>query len=448
MRVGLIDLKDPRDLVVDKTIAGGMGTATRYGKGLFTNALTRAKARLIRLLPYNVAYVAALLEAQGHEVVYRSDGRIVDYDLAVVFTAIPSRDVDAAFVGRLRRRRVPSIVTGTIAGVAPGAYRGAAMIVKGEPEGFFRHPGWVERLGAWEDSPARVVAVQPVADLDALPFPDWSIFPRLESRYAVISLTRTVLPVVTSRGCPYSCGYYCPYPLGEGRAMRYRSPDSVVAEVRRLRERYGVTAVKFRDPIFTLDRHRTLALLDAMTARAPRFLWGCETHLSRLDETLLSRMARAGCRMIQTGIETTNLRALEVSRRKTASVDHQRRMLEVCRDLGIKVAIYFIVGLPEDTLETMRANLEYAATLPAAYLQVTACTPYPGTRFFEDVKDRLVTDNWRMFDQYTPVLRYDGFGSDDLVEVMSYGYRRFYLRQSWPRDFLAALKAGWQLDRR
>ncbi len=444
MRVALVDLKDPRDLVVDKTIAGGMGTATRYGRGLFTNLLTRAKARLIRLLPYNVAYVAALLKAQGHEVVYRTDTRRFDYDAAVIFTVIPSRDVDAALIARLRRRRIPAVVTGTIAGVAPEAYRDAAVVVKGEGGGRVLSRGWPGTRAGWTRGPGRLVSVDRLQNLDVLPFPDWSIFPKLESRYAVISLTRTVLPVVTSRGCPHSCGYYCPYPLGEGRTIRYRAPESVAQEVAHLQARYGVSAVKFRDPIFTLNRRRTLALMDALEGGTPPFIWGCETHLSQLDAPLLERMARAGCRMIQTGIETTNPAALKASRRKTAAPDHQRQMLEVCRDVGIKVAIYFIVGMPEDSLESMRANLEYAATLPAAYLQITACTPYPGTRFFEDVKDRLLTDNWRLFDQYTPALRYDAFDAEDLVDLMSHGYRRFYARPAWPRDFLHALVAGFR----
>ncbi len=444
MRIGLVDLKDPRDLVVDKTIAGGMGTATRYGRSGFADLLTRAKARLIRLLPYNVAYVSAILKAQGHDVVYRDRSAPVDYDAAVVFSAIPSRSVDAAFVARLRRRRVPALVTGTIAGVAPEAYVGAAAIIRGDPESFFLSSNWIDSLQGWESGPARLVNAPRVQDLDTLPFPDWSVFPKLESRYAVVSLTRTVLPVVTSRGCPYPCGYYCPYPLGEGRKMRFRSPDSVAREVAWLHERHQVNAIKFRDPIFTVNRDRTLALLDALETSAPPFVWGCETHLSLLDEPLLKRMAHAGCRMIQAGIETINPDALAASRRRSADLDHQRRMLEVCRDVGIKAAIYFIVGLPEDTLASMRANLEYGATLPAAYIQITACTPYPGTRFFEDVKDRLLTHDWRRFDQYTPVIRHSGFDPEDLVHTMAEGYRRFYLRPAWVRNFLATLSAGWK----
>jgi len=442
MHIALIDLKDPRDLVVDKTIAGGMGTATRYGKGTFGGILTRLKAQLIRLLPYNVAYVAAILRAQGHSVAYRENLEALDFDLAILFSAIPSRTVDGEALHRLRLQGIPAIVVGTIAGVAPESYEESSLILKGEPEAFFMDPQWPTQLADWPEGSGKLMDVGQVQTLDALPHPDWSVFPKLSSSYAVVRLGATVLPVVTSRGCPYPCGYYCPYPLGEGKTMRFRSPESVVDELRQLKSRHGVTAVKFRDPIFTVHRKRTMALLDTLDSAKLGVAWGCETHLAQLDEALLERMAATGCTLIQTGVETINPTVLKASKRKSAEIVHQERMLELARNLGIKTAIYFIVGLPEDTVESMSQSLDYAATLPATFIQITACTPYPGTRFFEDVEGRLLTRDWRDLDQYTPVLKSDHFSSEALLGMMSYGYRRFYLRRAWIKNYLKVTRAA------
>lgn len=459
MRIALLDLKDPRDRVVDKTIAGGMGTASQYGSGLVSGVLTRIKAQAIRLLPYHVAYVAAILRQQGHEVSYRSGLYPLDFELAVMFTAIPSVEVDGQALRVLERYGIPALVVGTLAGVAPERYAHATRIISGEPEALFCQTDWLSRVGLEPRVPApasasapasaretasvregQVLAVGQVPELDTLPEPDWSIFPRLESRYAILSPYRTVLPVVTSRGCSYPCGYYCPYPLGEGKAMRYRNEIAVAQELLHLDQRYGVRAVKFRDPILTIHRARTLRLLDALDqARRDqklRTIWGCETHLDRLDEPLLERMAAAGCRLIQTGIETTQAEVLKASRRKSAETLHQERMLTKCRALGIKTAIYFIVGMPEDRLEGMRTSLAYAQTLPATFIQITACTPYPGTRFFDDVQDKLISRDWRRLDQYTPVLASEHFSSADLHQLMGEGYRGFYLRRQWLQQAL------------
>lgn len=434
MRITLLDLKDPTHRVVDKTIAGGMGTASRYGGGMFAGLLTRLKASAIKLLPYSAAYVSAILKQQGHRVTYTQQLEGLDADLVILLTAVPSLKVDQAALKHLRARGVPTLVTGTLAGAAPEQFTAAQRVLKGEPESFFLDPDWTSRV--WSGEAGTVLETGFLSELDRLPFPDWSLFPRLRSQYAILDPLATVLPVVTSRGCPYPCGYYCPYPLGEGKAMRFRSPGSVVDELALLQERYGVRHVKFRDPIFTVNRTRTMSLLEALLASQREVRWGCETHLDRLDKPLLEKMAAAGCRLIQTGIETTNPEALQASKRKTATQAHQEQMLAVCRRLGIKTAIYLIMGLPEDTEAGMRGSLAYALTLPATFIQVTACTPYPGTGFFREVESRLLTRDWRLLDQYTPVLHSDHVNPEQLTALMGEGYRRFYLRWSWLKQGL------------
>ena len=311
------------------------------------------------------------------------------------------------------------MVVGTLAGVAPEEYGDATILVRGEPEAFFADGGLEAALAG---DPGEVVAGF-VSHLDGLPRPDWSIFPRLNSRYRIVA-RGTVLPVVTSRGCPYPCGHYCPYPLEEGRRMRYRSVDSVVDELVDLRERLGVTAVKFRDPILTIDRRRVLALCDGLESVGT--VWGCETHLDTLDEELLERMAAAGCVLIQTGIESTEASVLEANKRRSAGREHARSMLATAERLGIRVAIYFMLGLPEDTLEGMQRSLAQAPDLPASFLQITVATPYPGTPFWEETKDRLAGRDLADFDQYSSTL---GDWTDaQLGGLMSGAYRRFYLR--------------------
>ena len=439
MRIALVDLRDPAHVVVDKTIAGGMGTATRYGRGPFTRALTRIKASAIRLAPYPVAYAAAMVRAQGFEPLYHPGGPLPQADRALVFTSIPSLAADQRFLTQAAREGLPTAVVGTLAGVAPERFEGASVIVKGEVEALLARSGG---LDGWRPGAMERLDVGLAGDLDDLPRPDWSIFPRLDSRYAILTARETVLPAVTSRGCPYPCGHYCPYPLGEGTKMRFRDPEGVVAELKEIYLTHGVRAFKFRDPIFTIHRARTLALLDALEAAGLPLIWGCETHLGVLDEALIRRMARAGCRMIQTGIETTDEGALKASHRRDAPRDHQRAMLKVMAEEGIKAAIYFILGLPGDTLEGMERSIAYGLTLPASFIQLTVCTPYPGTAFWDEVAPLLTTDDWAALDQYTPVLRSERWRPEELTTLMGQAYRRFYGRPGWVAGLLQTLWAG------
>ncbi len=419
--VVLLDLRDPRHAVADKTIAGGLGTATDYGSGAFGAAFLRLKAGSIRLPDYHIAYVAAQLRAVGRAVRLETDvAGVRDGDLVVLFTSIPSLRVDRAALRELRGRPVRTVVVGTLASIAPEEFGDADVVVRGEPE-------------AWIGGGARgegVVDAGFVADLDALPMPDWSVFPRLEGRYRIVTARGAVVPVVTSRGCPYPCGHYCPYPLEEGRTMRYRSAESVVAELRGLADGYGVRAVKFRDPILTLDRRRTEGLLAALESSDVGTIWGCETHLDTLDEDLLAAMARAGCVTIQTGIESTDPAVLAAAHRRTASPGHTRAMLEAAADRGIRVAVYFMLGLPGDTLEGMRRTLADVHTIPASFLQITVATPYPGTAFWEETRARRGDIDLADLDQYSAALPGDGWTNADLRGLMSDAYRRFYLHPS------------------
>lgn len=441
MRISLLDLKDPRHGVVDKTIAGGMGTASRYGASLLSSVLLTVKGQAVRMLPYPVAQVSAILRAQGHRVRYldRLDWR--DCDLVVLFAAIPSYRVDLRALSVLRRQGIPAVVVGTVTHGLAERYREAALVVRGEADAFFLQPGWpaqVPQAGAGE-----VLDVGRVADLALLPFPDWSIFPRLHSRYAILAPGATVLPVMTSRGCPFPCGYYCPYPLGEGDSLRYRPVVGVVEELQKLDRDLGVRHVKLRDPILTLNRARAEALLDAFLHADLRTRWGCETHFSRLDDALLEQMARAGCRLIQAGIETLTPEALKQSRRKNAPLEVQRQLLETCKRVGIQTAIYLIIGLPGDTVQTVRATLQAVANLPATALQVTVCTPYPGTAYYEQVRGALKDTDWERFDQYTPVGDTPEMPAHQVPHLMSSAYRQFYLRPGWLTSALPVLLRTW-----
>lgn len=437
MRITLLDLTDPRHGVADKTIAGGMGTATRYGSSSFSSLLLTLKAQAVQMLPHTVALLSALLTAQGHRVRYRTALDLHGCDLVVLSTAIPSFRVDLEALRTLKQAGIPTVVVGTLVQSLAERYHDAALAVKGEAEAFFLEPEWPARVPL--AGSGAVLDVGRVADLARLPMPDWSVFPKLHSSYAILSPLRTVLPVMTSRGCPFPCGYYCPYPLGEGETLRYRPIQAVVDELAHLASALGVWHVKLRDPILTLNRERAEALMNAFLEAGLRTRWGCETHFSRLDEPLLTLMARAGCRLIQAGIETLSPEALKQSRRKNAPLETQRRLLETCNRLGIQTAIYLMIGLPGETLESLEATLQEASRLPATYLQVTVCTPYPGTAYYAHVQDHLKPMDWDSFDQYTPVLNHGDIPEARVPGLLSRAYQQFYLRPSWLRQALPVM---------
>ena len=109
------------------------------------------------------------------------------------------------------------------------------------------------------------------------------------------------LPVLASRSCPEFCTY-CPHRIQA--SYRTRSVDNILDELQYLQDSRGPVHVVFRDPLFTQDRERVLAICDGIAHRGLRHTFECETRLDRLDDALLGAMWQAGLRAMSFGVES------------------------------------------------------------------------------------------------------------------------------------------------
>ena len=99
------------------------------------------------------------------------------------------------------------------------------IVVSGEPEFFFINEN---NFNAYEDGV--LVKSEKKISLDELPFPSWDkIIPNL--KVSTLFGNEKTLPILATRGCPYSCFKYCVYPLQQGRTVRHRSPKNIVDEL-------------------------------------------------------------------------------------------------------------------------------------------------------------------------------------------------------------------------
>jgi radical SAM superfamily enzyme YgiQ (UPF0313 family) len=222
---------------------------------------------------------------------------VADADLCLLTTSIVCHETELAAVGELRKRSIPVAAIGPFGNAVPDPYIAAgAWVIAGEPEMFFhRFDRSIEewnRLGP-------VLQAERDVDLDELAHPAWDILPpALAPRMGFLAGTRTVVPILSSRGCPYSCFHYCTYPMQQGRRLRKRSPDKVVAEMAHWQDTRSVNAFIFRDPVFGLDRAHALALCEAVQRSGRTFRFGVECHLKSVDEELAERLHAAGARLI------------------------------------------------------------------------------------------------------------------------------------------------------
>lgn len=435
MRVALLNPMPARRGAVNKDISGGFGTVSDFGDTPVARLMTRLKRGGVRYPVLSLAYAAAIFERAGWDVRYGEDERAADgADLALVYTSLVGHDEELAIAARVRGREGLALgFFGPFASVRADLFEPHAdFVISGEPEGAIFRLAKGERLAGRVESP-------PIERLDSLPFPAWRHFGSAHFRYRpYFPAGAGFFPVLSSRGCTLSCAYYCPYTAVTGRRWRKRSAENVIAELEILVREHGARRVLFRDPLFTLDRSRALALADGIREAGLRLEWVCETHLDYLDEELVDRMRAAGLRTIKVGIESSDRGSLGEVRRHQPKEERIRRLLAHCDRSGVGVVGFYILGLPGDTAESIETTIDYATELNTLGAQFTIATPYPGTRFFDDVSaaDGLLTEDWSRYDIYTPVMRHAHLTPEDLLRAKARAYQRYYFRGAWAGKFL------------
>jgi hypothetical protein len=166
--------------------------------------------------------------------------------------------------------------------------------------------------------------------------------------------------------------------------VRFRSVGNVAGELDRLMTDHGATQVVFRDPLFSADRQRVMELcaaIRALEAKHGRLLrWIAETRPDHLDPELLAEMARSGCMEINLGLETASKEVSRLNHRPFTAPSRIGEIVDQCRDLGINVFLFFLVGLPGDTEQSFLATVEAIKVINPHFFRGFRVVPYPGTR--------------------------------------------------------------------
>ncbi len=423
-------LWDTRRRNVSKDFAGGMGVGIYHGEGGIRGRIIRSfYLRDRRPVALSFAYLAAIFHKLGHTVRYCTEKVPPKADLYVFLPSLLSLDYELQIAHKLRQQqpRVPLLIVGPLVHAVPEEFEGLeATLVRGEPEQLY----W--RLDEVLAHGPGVVDVGSVVELDELPFPDWSVFPYKKFRIGYDFSQFPTAFVQHSRGCTFRCNY-CPYILVENRT-RFRSPESVAEEIHRNCVDFGFRSFKFRDPLFGVKQQQVFRLADLLQRLPRKVQFSVESHINLLRPQVLKRLREVGLTSVTVGVERPDDSVLVRHKRSPIRDDKQREFVETCRRLGIRTVAGFMIGFPDDTEQSIRAVLRYAKSLNPTFANFNVVTPYPGTEFFEHMRDEIVDRNFAHYDVYTPVLRYQHLSLDQVKQWHAKCFTRFYFRWEWLRD--------------
>ena len=196
-------------------------------------------------------------------------------------------------------------------------------------------------------------------------------------------------------------------------------------------QRYGFRSFKFRDPLFGLDRKRVLHLAERIGQLPKKIQFSIESRIDLMRPETLQALRDVGLTSITVGIETPNEETLRKYKRAPVKDDRQREFVELCRGMGIRTVAGFMVGFPEDTEESILSVLSYARQTNPTYANFNIVTPYPGTEFFQQVKDQVASFDYEKYSVYHPVMKYQNLTADQVAELHSRCITKYYFRSRY-----------------
>ncbi|MGI6032770.1 MAG: B12-binding domain-containing radical SAM protein [Coriobacteriales bacterium] len=261
-----------------------------------------------------------------------------------------------------------------------------------------------------------IVKAPPICDLDTVPFPD----------YSILKTPCKCANIMTSRGCPFRCSFcttsrmFAPY--------RRRSVDNVIEEIR-MCHNLGFEYMNFEDDNFTADKERAKEIcrriIEENLQFKETFFFG-RTDMAD-DPELLDLLAEAHLTRVLIGIESLNQDALD-SIDKRADVKATERACKACWDHGIRVIASLVLGLDDDGPEDIRRAYRFAKDVGAYQIQPAILTPFPGTPVYESFQedDRMLTDNWELFDMTNVTFQPKKMSPWDLQDIFFEAASNFY----------------------
>lgn len=266
-----------------------------------------------------------------------------------------------------------------------------------------------------------------IANLDDLPIPLYHLLPL--DKYRMPLMKGPFVFMVTSRGCTAGCKY-CIKHVTYQWSVRLHSPERIVQEMWLLHD-LGIHNIHMYADLFTINREQVVQLCQLIIKEGLKVKWTCNSRVDYVDEEMLKLMGRAGCWMISWGIESGNEAILKRAA-KGADPKKARQALTWAQQAGIKNWGYFIIGLPGETVETIRQTIDFSKSLPLELALFHIAAPYPGTPFFFEVIENgwfKPGTKWEEVDMDKgTVLQYDNLSAEDLMYWQKQAFKEWALR--------------------
>mgnify|MGYP001118537844 FL=1 len=368
-----------------------------------------------------------------------------DFDLVVAHTSVPSFRSDVKVIEALKAAN-PSLKAGLIGAKvavnAEGSLREAPAIdfvARNEFDFTIKDvaddQNWADIKGiSFRNKQGAIVhnADRPIIEnMDSLPWvtPVYQRDLKMEN-YFIGYLKHPYISIYTGRGCKSRCTF-CLWPQTVGgHNYRTRSVEHVVEEIKWAMKAFPQTReFFFDDDTFTDNLPRAEAIAKELGKLG--VTWSCNAKANVPYESL-KKLKDGGLRLLLVGYESGNQQILH-NIKKGMRIEVAERFTRDCHKLGIQIHGTFILGLPGETLETMRETREFAKRINPHTVQISLAAPYPGTFLYNQAMQNgwLDAANAELIDEHgiqIAPLHYPHLSHKEIFDSLETFYREFYFR--------------------
>lgn len=272
---------------------------------------------------------------------------------------------------------------------------------------------------------------EPIKEVDELPLPARHLFDMAKYIYSPYSHNGSTLrtpyaTMISSRGCPLRCSF-CSVHTIWGRNNRTRNAQQTVDEIEQLAREYGVREIHFEDDMLTLDRQRIIDICSEMVNRKLDITWTTPNgvFVNTLNESLLTAMRDSGCYQLALAIESGSTPVLRSLMKKNVSLEYAREVVKTMRKLNMGVYFFFIIGMPGETEADVMKTIQYAKDLMPDEAYFSIATPYPGTPLYDLCRERgYIPANYdpTMMRVTQPLIETEHLSRSDVKRLVDYAY--------------------------
>jgi radical SAM superfamily enzyme YgiQ (UPF0313 family) len=239
--------------------------------------------------------------------------------------------------------------------------------------------------------------------------------------------------IFTARGCPYDCTFCA----NRKRKVRFRPLESVIEELRFLKETYDIDGFYIHDDTFTIKNNRVIEFCERLMGLKYRFVWGMEGRVNQFPDNVFRALKKSGCIQIDFGVESGSQESLN-RMKKGIKIHDTEEVFRRCRAEKIRTYANILINTPEETEEDVRKTVDLMENIKATTYGICVTTPYPGTEIYDRyVKPPLTVEEYQLYsDEKTYVSIVDprfhmAAHSLNIEELSAKLSRRFMFDKSW-----------------